>query len=169
MNSQGKRWWRTLMGVCFKSSFSSQMIHFWILLSNTPHAPSSSPTPIPRGRCLGPRWETQLLWATVCKAGSLSAAASSSPGLHGTKWSAAASLLSISARPSLAYQPDSPPTPFSLKKSDLISWDFGVIMLWSIYFLPCELTFGPEESQVLSGINSLGTNSSVKSVWVLGL
>lgn len=33
----------------------------------------------------------------------------------------AASLLSISARPSLAYQPDGPPTLFSLKKSDLIS------------------------------------------------
>lgn len=30
---------------------------------------------------------------------------------------------------SLAYQPDVPPTPFSLKKSDLISGDFGVIML----------------------------------------
>lgn len=55
------------------------------------------------------------------------AATSSVPGLHSVQGGTAASLLSISALPSLVHQPDSPPTLFPLKKSDLISWDFVMI------------------------------------------
>lgn len=84
--------------------------------SSTLQAPPVSPAP--GGRCLGPRREPRSsLGATVCRAGPCAGLLLARP----PERSAAASLLSISVRPSLAYQPDGPPTPFSLKKSDLIS------------------------------------------------
>ena len=121
MNSPGRRRQKTVAGT-WLSSISSQMTRFQAL-ETTPTGifPLFCPCSLHAGgRCLGPGGRADPQGPPLAKPGPRGPCLLLA-GPPPCKPKRAASLLPISARPSLAYQPDGPPTPFSLKKSDLIS------------------------------------------------